>query len=217
LKRGFFIVFEGPDGSGKSTQAEVLYHKLLKDGFSCEITHEPGGTTIGKRISKLLLDPELTIFPKTELFLFLADRSEHVKTVIQPALSKGTIVICSRYFYSTLIYQGIVRKVAETSFLEQLNLFSVDDVLPDIVFYLDVNPKSGLINARNNSRIESYEGGDRIEREGVDFQRKVRDGYFRLTERYKDLFIVIKDGKNIEEISRTIYKHAKRRLSDDRT
>jgi len=217
LKKGFFIVFEGADGSGKSTQAKLLFNKLSDDGYSCVITSEPGGTNLGKRIRRLLLDPKLKLIPKTELFLFLADRAEHVEEVIQPALSEGKIVICSRYFYSTLIYQGIARQIAGLDFLKKLNLFAVNNVFPDIVFYLDVNPENGLTKAKDISNTESYQGGDRIEREGIVLQQKVREGYLKMAEKYKDLFVVIEDGKDIDEINRNIYYHTKRRLMNDRT
>ena len=92
MHEGFFIVFEGPDGSGKSTQAELLFKKLKHDGYSCIITEEPGGTAEGEKIRDLLLNPDYELCPKTELFLFLADRAEHVSRIIQPSLKEGKVV-----------------------------------------------------------------------------------------------------------------------------
>jgi dTMP kinase len=209
LKEGFFIVFEGPDGSGKSTQAEMLYNTLSDEGYRCIITQEPGGTHEGKKMREILLNPELKICPKSELFLFLADRAEHVERIIQPSLKEGKIVIGSRYFYSTLVYQGIARRIADLKFLEKMNLFAVGGQQPHIVFYLDVLPERGLPNAMNTP--SSFQGGDRIEREGVHFQERVREGYMKLATQYRKIIVVIKNGP-IEEIQKTVYTLTKRRL-----
>lgn len=215
MSTGFFIVFEGPDGSGKSTQAELLFNTLTNDGYSCIITEEPGGTHEGKRLRDILLNPEWEICSKTELFLFLADRSEHVSRVIQPTLKEGKIVICSRYFYSTLVYQGIARKIAGLKFLTKINLFAVNNILPDVVFYLDVLPEQGLTKAMDtSSRTFSFHGGDRIEREGSSFQQQVREGYLKLASQYSNIFVVLKHG-SIQEISSTVYNVTKRRLEHD--
>ncbi len=214
---GFFIVFEGPDGSGKSTQVELLHNQLTCDGYSCIITQEPGGTKEGKSMRDIILNPELSISSKTELFLFLADRSEHVHKIIQPALKEGKVVICSRYFYSTLVYQGIARKVASLDFLKMINLFAVNDIVPNIVFYLDVVPELGLTQAKDSSsKVKGYSGGDRIEREGTNFQKKVREGYLKLASQYKDTFVIVEESKGIKEVSSFIYLQTKRRLQYDR-
>ena len=122
MRRGNFIVIEGPDGSGKSTQARILADRLEKDGHRCIVTEQPGGSREGKRIREILLNPKLKICPKTELFLFLADRADHVHKVVKPAIQSGKTVISSRYFYSTLVYQGMVREVAPYDFLLKMNL-----------------------------------------------------------------------------------------------
>ena len=123
MKRGYFIVLEGPDGSGKSTQAALLAERLEMDGHRCLVTEQPGGTEEGRRIREILLDPHFQIDPRTELFLFLADRAAHVGKIVQPALEEDKVVISSRYFYSTLVYQGLVRDVASFDFLLKMNLF----------------------------------------------------------------------------------------------
>jgi dTMP kinase len=217
VKRGYFIVLEGPDGSGKSTQALLLAERLEQDGYRCVVTGQPGGTEEGRRIRDLLLDPKLHIDPKAELFLFLADRANHVSRVVQPALAENKVVISSRYFYSTLVYQGLVRQVAPYDFLLQMNLFSVSQVIPDLVFYLDVDAADGLNRARLSSQEEmNYAQGDRIEREGVDFQHKVRAGYHELASRHGELFVPIDTGHmSREEIGRIVYAHLKGRMNRD--
>ena len=181
------------------------------------MTEQPGGTEEGRRIREILLDPVFRIDPRTELFLFLADRSEHVSKIVQPALAERKVVISSRYFYSTLVYQGLVREVAPYDFLLEMNLFAVDRLIPDLVFYLDVDVADGLNRARFRSREEmSYEEGDRIEREGIDFQQMVRAGYRDLAARYADLFVTIDaGGSSREEIGRTLYSHLEGRLVHD--
>ncbi len=217
LKKRYFIALEGPDGSGKSTQAHILSEKLRAEGYSCIVTEQPGGTEEGKRIRNILLNPEFDISAKTELFLFLADRAEHVAKIVEPTLKGNSIVISSRYLYSTLVYQGLVREVAPYEFLLKMNLFAVNNVVPDIVFYIDIAPEDGLSKAKNNSlKKMHYPDGDRIEREGLAFQEKVRAGYLELASRFGDLFVIIDGrGKSREEIGDSIYSHVKRRLYHD--
>jgi dTMP kinase len=208
---------EGPDGSGKSTQARILAERLEEDGHSCVVTEQPGGSNEGKRIREILLDPKRKIGPKTELFLFLADRAEHVHKVVKPALQSGKTVISSRYFYSTLVYQGMAREVAPYDFLLQMNLFAVDNFIPDLVFYIDVEAGHGLSRAKNSSREQmNYTSGDRIELEGVTFHRKVREGYRELAARYSDLFIAIDaTERSKKELGNIIYSQWRGRMNHD--
>ena len=217
-KTGYFIVFEGPDGSGKTTQAELLYHRLIENGLPAILTEEPGGTEEGRRIRDILLNPSLAIGPKTELFLFLADRALHVQKVIKPALSKSKTVICSRFMYSTLVYQGIARSVAPFQFLLDLNLYATGGLVPDLVFYIDIEPEEGLSKAKSiSSQLHNYRNGDRIESEGLQFQIDVRNGYLRIAEQFKEYFVVITAGnKSRKAVSDEIYSHIRRRLFDDR-
>jgi dTMP kinase len=212
LANGFFIVFEGPDGSGKSTQAERLSSRLEDEGYNCLYTEEPGGTEVGILLRDILLDPEKKISERTELFLFLADRSEHVHKIIVPALNEGMVVVSSRYLYSTIVYQGFARKLLPLSLLWKLNRFAVADTMPDIVFYLDVCPEEGLFKATKGS--VRYKGGDRIEREGTDLQQRVRDSYCKLASRYRKQWVVL-EGRNIEEIGELVYEETKRRMGHD--
>ena len=148
-----FIVFEGGEGSGKSTQANMLRRKLLKLGFPVVLTREPGGTPIGNRFRHWLKwGGEIT--PQTELLLILAARSQLVTEVIRPALEKGSLVICDRYAYSTLAYQGYGRGM-DLGFLNTMNTFITDSLVPDLVVLLDSNPAEGL--QRKTSKRDRFE------------------------------------------------------------
>jgi len=216
LNKGLFIVLEGPDGSGKSTQSELLYKKLTADGYACVKTEEPGGTLEGEKIRDLLLNPDFKLCPKAELFLFLADRAEHVNRIIYPELSDGKIVICSRYIYSTLVYQGFARKIMDMDYLKKINLFAVNNIEPDIVFYVDIIPEKSLSKAKENtSKKYNFHGGDRIEMEGIEFQHRVREGYLSLASQYSSVFNLIKGDRSIQEINNNIYTLTKRRLKND--
>lgn len=214
MQNGFFIVFEGADGSGKSTQAELLSSRLKGEGYRCCVTGEPGGTEVGTLLRDIILDPEKQISQRTELFLFLADRAEHVNKIIKPALDEGQVVVSSRYFYSTLVYQGFARRLLPLPLLQRLNLFAVEDIVPDVVFYLDVYPEDGLEKA--TGRSSSYEGGDRIEREGIELQRRVRKSYLSLARRHRKQWVVLQPERSIEDISELVYRETKRRVGDDR-
>jgi dTMP kinase len=216
LKKGFFIVFEGPDGSGKSTQVDLLSKHLEQDGHRCIITAEPGGTDEGIILKDLILNPRIEISKKTELFLFLADRAEHVDKVIGPSLSEGKVIICSRYLYSTLVYQGVARRLLPNRLLKKLNLFAVNDIVPDVVFYLDCSPEDGLSKAKQSSEASSrYQNGDRIEREGIDFQKKVREGYLKIARQQRNIFVIVRQLRGIEDVQDSIYQEVKRRIDHD--
>ena len=213
MKKGHFIVFEGIDGSGKTTQASILYERLISEDLDCLLTEEPGGTREGKVIKDLLLNPNYKICDKAELFLFLADRAQHIENVVKPALSQGTIVISSRYIFSTLVYQGYARSTGSIDFLKKMNLYAADKILPNLVFYIDVKPEDRLGIAAESSYIKSgHKGGDRIEREGLDFQKRVREGYLKIADDYRDIFRIIDGKRDIVDISNEIYNIVKKEV-----
>lgn len=173
--RGLFFVFEGGEGSGKTTQAKMLADWLSeKRGFSVILTKEPGGDEgVCRDIRKLLLDPKYKgrMDHIAELFLFEADRAQHLNTVIRPALTEGQIVICDRFRVSTIAYQYYARDVVPYETLAFLDRVATLDFQPDFTIYLDIDPSIGLKrNADSGKR-------NRFEMEDLDFHQKLRDGY----------------------------------------
>lgn len=200
---GLFLVFEGGEGSGKSTQMEILRQFLVDRGKKVVVTHEPGGTQIGERLRKVLLDPaSSTMSPKTEALLYAADRAQHVSEVIMPALAEGAIVICDRYVDSSIAYQGLVRGLGADE-IGGLNRWGTEGLTPDLVFLLDVDAEQGL-----------ERGGitDRIEQEGADFHRRVREAYRLLAERHNDRFVVIDASRHPEKVAEEIRQRVEQYL-----
>lgn len=185
-QRGLFLVFEGVEGSGKSTQARTLAKALEGEGHKVIVTREPGGPPIAERLRDLLLDPDgERMEDRTETLLLAAARAEHVEKVIRPALKAGTIVICDRFIDSSLAYQGHARGLGEDAVAE-INRWAVGGLLPDVVVLLDLDPGEGL--RRANARIDPQ---DRMEREDLDFHHMVAEGYRRLARADRRRFIVI--------------------------
>jgi dTMP kinase len=183
-----FITFEGIDGCGKSTQIAIFEAMLKERGISPVITQEPGGTKIGEAIRKILLDVEnIQLIPLTELFLYEADRAQHVSEVIKPALKAGKWVVCDRYFDATTVYQGVVLGHQE-KLIEQLNLEASLHIEPDITFLLDCPAEVGL--KRIETRRMNNEK-DRFERKTLDFHTKIRYGYLALANKNNKRFKII--------------------------
>jgi dTMP kinase len=209
MKKGLFITFEGLDGSGKTTQIELLDNYLKSEGFDVVVTREPGGTEIGKKIRKILLDKEnQRISHKTETFLFLASRAELTSKVITPALEEGKIVICDRFFDSTLVYQGIARGLGVKEILD-MSLWATGGLVPDITFLLSMKA------SRCNKRIkEANRKKDRIEMEEDNFKEKIYRGYLDIAGKDKERFVVIDAEKDIESIFGEIKSKVSGRLKD---
>jgi dTMP kinase len=189
--RGRFITFEGPDGSGKSTQISMLGDYLRSRGLDPVITREPGGTEISELIRTLLLDVENTAMsPMTETLLYAAARAQHVDQLIRPALEAGRLVISDRYIDSSIAYQGYGRGLGAV--VAQVNDIAVRDCVPNLTFLLKLEPSKGLNRVTKRDRIES-EGMDRIEREGMDYHNQVWDAYAEIEKRWADRIIGI-DG-----------------------
>ena len=180
MSEGKFIVLEGPDGSGKSTQARLLVETLRGKGLPVEHLRDPGGTAAGDAIRAVLLGG-MPLDRTTETFLFLASRAQLVAEKIRPALAAGRVLVCERYFYSTLVYQGFAADIGADAAerLRTLAEASADGVMPDALLVLDVDPEAGLHRIDEEGRAL-----DRIERKGAAYQRRVREGYGLVVARY---------------------------------
>ena len=176
---GLFITFDGPEGCGKSTQAQLLADLLESIGYDVVLTCDPGGTEIGDKIRQIILDSDNTqMAVLTELFLFLASRNQLVVENIAKQLNNGTIVICSRYTDATLVYQGYARGL-DLDMLDKLNAVATDNISPDLTILLDIDPEIGLQRVQERYKSRSDEM-DRIEEEMLEFHQKVRNGYLEL-------------------------------------
>ncbi|MBM3156677.1 MAG: dTMP kinase [Chloroflexi bacterium] len=191
-----FIVFEGGEGSGKSTQAKVLANRLRRLGFGVVLTHEPGGTLLGNKLRRWLKWGR-GVTTQSELFLFLASRSQLVSKVIRPALDRGQIVICDRFEASTFAYQGYGRGM-DLAFLENLNGFVTDGLQPDLIVLLDLDAERGL--ERKRMRLDCFE------REEFAFHRRVREGYLRMAASDSNRWLVIDGSLPQEQIGDIIWE-----------
>jgi dTMP kinase len=188
-----FVTFEGPDGSGKSTQAELLRASLAGEGRDVVLTREPGGTELGERVRELVLD-EGAMSPWAEAALFAASRAEHVARVIAPALERGADVVCDRYVDSSLAYQGIGRGLGVDEVLE-LNLRVTGGLLPDTTVLLLLEPETAAARAG---------GTDRLEREGEDFRARVDAAYRELAARFPERIVAVDADRPREELAEEI-------------
>jgi len=195
-----FVTFEGADGSGKSTQAELLRAALVAEGRDVVLTREPGGTGLGERIRALLLNgPEMT--PWAEAALFAASRAQHVEEVIRPALERGADVICDRFVDSSLAYQGIGRGLGVDEVLE-LNLHATHGLLPDTTVLLLLDTGTAASRAGES---------DRLERAGDDFRQSVDSAYRELAERFPERIVAIDATGSPEAIAREVYERLRDR------
>lgn len=189
-----FITFEGIEGSGKSTQAKRVLALLQKQGQKVLLSREPGGTAIGRELRSLLLNSENNhLCARGELFLYLADRAQHVEEIIKPALEAGIVVLVDRFTDSTLVYQGFGRGL-DLDLVQGLNDLAVNGVRPDLTFVIDVPPEIGLHRARSrNGESGTAQAEGRFEAESLDFHTRIREGYLELAARDKERIMVL-DG-----------------------
>lgn len=203
MKKGLFITFEGSDGCGKSTQLALFQKFLEQKKIPCVVTEEPGGTLLGREIKSLLLDHRFgKLTPTAELLLFAAARAQHVEELIAPALAKGKCVVSSRFADATTAYQGIARGL-DMKLIAELAQVATKGLKPDITFLLDIDPKVGLKRKGK---------ADKIEAEGIPFQKKVREGYLQLAKQEPNRFCVISGGLSIEEVHQKIVTHVNSKL-----
>ena len=197
--KGKLITFEGIDGSGKSTLINRVYDSLIERGDEVLKTKAPGGTLVGEKVREILLGGVDTVLnDRCELFLFLADRAEHVGNILLPALDAGKLILCDRFTDSTLAYQGA--RGMDTDILKGMCLFASRNVIPDVTFYLDITLEKAM------SRVSSGDVLDRIEGEGAVFYKKVTDKFLELAKKDGDRFFIIDASRGEEEIFDQVIK-----------
>jgi len=197
-----FITFEGPEGSGKTTQIDKLKSYLKSKGFSVVKTREPGGSYIAEKIRRILLsNKNINLSPKAELLLYLASRAQHIQDIIKPALKRGAIVLCDRFSDSTMAYQGYGRGISK-SLINKINKFVTNGIKPDLTIYLDIDIKSGL------KRAKALKGKkDRLEKESIVFHNIVRRGFLKIAKAEPQRVKIIKGTKSIDKIHREIKEY----------
>lgn len=198
--KGLFIVMEGPDGSGKTTQINLLEQYLKEAGYECLIAREPGGTVIGEEVRELILNPEYKeMSPVTEMLLYAASRAQLVHEVIGPALEAGRIVISDRFVDSSIVYQGIARNLG-ISMVAAVNAPGIGIYRPDGIFFIDLSEAEGIRRKKNQKKL------DRMEQESIDFHHLVSEGYRKVLAERPEV-IKIDGGKDIDVIQKKIRNH----------
>lgn len=196
MENGFFITFEGADGSGKTTQLNNIKTFLQEKGFDVVTTFEPGATKTGEKIRNILLHSEDSVADSCEMFLFLADRAQHVEMFIKPALKQGKIVLCDRHTDSTIAYQGYGRG-QNVELLKKLNQIAVNALSPDLTLLFDVSTEIAQDRVGKDK--------DRMEAAGIEFHKKVRNGYLELLKENPERIKLINANNSIE----TVYNETK--------
>ena len=202
---GLFIVFEGGEGCGKSTQARALYKRVLESGILVVLSHEPGGTSLGKEARRYLKQTrESEISPLAELFLFAASRAQLVAEVIRPSLGRGVMVICDRYTDSTVAYQGYGRGL-DLDAIQAVNTMVTQGLLPDLVILLDLPVEVGLARKRSVKQ-------DRFEREEMAFHHRVREGYLKMAAANPQRWLVVDATLPKKKVEQIIWERVQRLL-----
>jgi dTMP kinase len=209
-----FITFEGPEGSGKTTQARLLFQYLRNEGFPVVLTREPGGTRISDKVREILLDPEnIEMLPRTEILLFSAARAQVSAEFIRPHLEKGHIVICDRYADSTMAYQGYGHAL-DLGTLRVITAFATGELRPDLTLYLDVPVEAGLkrrLGLTDEDDLTGYEGQlslfnkwDRLDMKELEFHHRVQKGYEKLMEAEPERWYRVDASRPVKDVQAEI-------------
>ncbi len=202
-----FISLEGIEGCGKTTQLDHISVFLEKIGRPFVVTREPGGTDIGKKIRSILLDPAShDLVPTAELLLYMADRAQHINSVIKPRLAEGKIVVCDRYYDATVAYQGFARGLG-VNYIRDLHRMILEDFKPDLTILLDLSPRTGLSRAWQELDSGNRSGAEsRFEEEAISFHEKVRAGYLEIARLEPKRFKIIDASPEIDTVQTEIQK-----------
>ena len=193
--KGKFITLEGPEGSGKTTVSNKIVKILEEKGYQVLLTREPGGVEIAEQIRNVILDKKNTSMDaKTEALLYAAARRQHLVEKVIPALEKGMIVICDRFVDSSLAYQGVARHLGIKEVYE-MNLFAINDVMPDKTLFFDIDYQKGLERIKVNQRETN-----RLDLEKNDFHKNVYEGYMEICEQYKDRIVKINADQDVNHV-----------------
>ena len=205
---GKFITFEGIDGSGKTTQINLLETELKKHGIALLILREPGGTKLSEKIREILLDSEnMNLSLSSESLLFISARAQLMAEKIKPALKRDRVVICDRFSDSTVAYQGYGRGL-NVKYLEELNNYATDSIQPDCTIILDINPEKASLRMGNDVL-------DRMESTGLEFFSRVREGYYEIAHRYPQRCIIIDGSQSESKVFDLIMKEVNNKLSKE--
>ncbi|HWD38085.1 MAG TPA: dTMP kinase [Fimbriimonas sp.] len=196
-----FVTFEGPEGAGKSTALKSVAERLRQKGATVLCTREPGAGSLGAKIRELLLHGE-DLSPETEVLLFLADRANHVQTIIGPALDRGDVVLCDRFADSTLVYQGYARGLG-LDFLRTANSFATHGLKPTLTILFDLDPEVGLARLTSKDRIDAHP---------LEFHRKVRDGFLELARQDPQRWTVVDANNSSETLAELVFSEVANRL-----
>ena len=195
MSKGLFITFEGIDGCGKTTQINLLKEHLEKQGKKVLLTREPGAKGLGEKVREILLNYDGDVSPNCESFLFLADRAQHIDTIIKPAVERGEVVLCDRHTDSTIAYQGYGRGI-DIKQIHMLNDLATSGMKPDLTFIFDIDIETSM------QRVGKTK--DRMESAGIEFFRKVREGYINISKEEPKRVKLIDGTKNIDDIHKEV-------------
>lgn len=195
MTQGLFITFEGADGCGKTTQLKLLAEYLQKNGVDVLVTREPGAKGLGEKLRDILLNYDGVVSDRCEAFLFLADRAQHIDTIVTPAVDAGKIVLCDRHIDSTVAYQGYGRG-QDIEQINKLNMIATSGRKPDLTIVFDIDAETSL------ARVGSTK--DRMESSGIEFFNRVRDGYLKIAAQETARVKVLDATKSIDEVQQDV-------------
>ena len=197
MKKGLFITLEGADGCGKTTQLNLLKEYLTSRGYEIVVTREPGGKGLGEKLREILLNYDGEVSDRCEAFLYLADRAQNIDTIIKPAINSGKIVLCDRHTDSSVAYQGYGRE-QNIDNINMLNELAVNGVHPDLTIVFDIDTETSM------ARVGAEK--DRRESAGIEFHKRVRNGYLEIAKKNPQRIKVVDASQTIEDVQRDVIK-----------